>query len=126
MSTKLNCPKIRHWLLGTQLGLIRLHSKSILIGEKETACAHRATQYAMAFLLPRTTVTAHFNVTSSQSEQQKQIDQISDLFQVPVACVLAALEHYDEIEIERQNQGWFTPRISDPESGFWAIILNGQ
>ena len=123
VSADLTCPKVRHWILATQLAQIRLNSRPILAGEKRPAFEKEATEYAMAFLLPHSMLTPHLKTSpliDDEQSSQRLAEHLSDYFQVPVACVLDFLDDYTDL-----MKGWVSTKRTDPNSGFWAAILNG-
>jgi len=90
---ELTCPKMRNWLLAMQLGEIRLNYPPILAGKRRPASEEEITEYAIAYLVPEKSLRAH-PLLQWKAAPQKVAEQLANHFQVPVACLQAALDHY--------------------------------
>ena len=131
LSPTLVCPKVRNWLLATQLGRIRLQSRGLLKGlHNKPIYARNDTNYALAFLLPLSSMKAHPFMaaapTVDEQTAQNLVDQASDYFQVPAICILAAYNFYTGLPSppeQNSEDGWCSAKFPNP--AFWASIWNG-
>ena len=131
LSPTLVCPKVRNWLLATQLGRIRLQSRGLLKGlHNKPIYARNDTNYALAFLLPLSRMKAHPFMAAAPTVDEKTtqplVDQASDYFQVPAICILAAYDFYTgppSPPEQNPEEGWCSAKFPNP--AFWASIWNG-
>jgi len=94
--------RLKNWSLATALGHIRLH-QHFGMPREDLLTEQLATEYAMAFLLPRHLLREHpvrlrllqsLKASHKQAHWRRYLDRMAHFFDVPVRCVLATLEHY--------------------------------